>query len=74
MPLHSVNKTFKITVQGETIAQLFGNPMTATYNLNALSSGVAKQSILSKINKDKTNYPLETMEFWLKNHLSITET
>lgn len=63
MPLHSVNNTFKITVQGETIAQLFGNPMTATYNLNALSSGVAKQSILSKINKDKTNYPLETMEF-----------
>lgn len=63
MPLHSVNNTFKITVQGETIAQLFGNPMTATYNINALTSGVAKHSITSKINKGKVSYPIETMEF-----------
>jgi phosphoenolpyruvate carboxylase len=63
MPLHSVNNSFKITVQGETIAQLFGNPITATYNINALTSGVAKQSIQSKISHDETSYPLETMEF-----------
>ncbi|MGF1556159.1 phosphoenolpyruvate carboxylase [Paucihalobacter sp.] len=63
MPLHTVNNTIKITVQGETIAQLFGNPLTATYNLNALTSGVAKQTINSQISKNDVSYPLETMEF-----------
>lgn len=63
MPANTVNNTIKITVQGETIAQLFGNPLTATYNLNALASGVAKQSIESSIAKNDTNYPMEIMEF-----------
>lgn len=63
MPLNTVNGTIKITVQGETIAQLFGNPLTATYNLNALTSGVAKHSILSKHNSETNKYPLEIMEF-----------
>lgn len=30
MPANTVNNAIKITVQGETIAQLFGNPLTAT--------------------------------------------
>lgn len=63
MPTNTVNGTIKITVQGETVAQQFGNPLTATYNLNALTSGVAKQSIKSKINANETAYPYETMEF-----------
>lgn len=63
MPTNTVNGTVKITVQGETVAQQFGNPLTATYNLNALTSGVAKQSIKSKINANETAYPYETMEF-----------
>jgi phosphoenolpyruvate carboxylase len=63
MPLNTVNNTIKITVQGETIAQLFGNPLTATYNLNALTSGVAKHAINSQVMASKVNYPIETMEF-----------
>jgi phosphoenolpyruvate carboxylase len=63
MPLNTVNGTIKITVQGETIAQLFGNPLTATYNLNALTSGVAKHSILSKHYSETNKYPLEIMDF-----------
>jgi phosphoenolpyruvate carboxylase len=62
MPLNTVNGAIKITVQGETIAQLFGNPLTATYNLNALTSGVAKHSILSKHNAETSKYPLEIMD------------
>ncbi|PQV48912.1 phosphoenolpyruvate carboxylase type 1 [Jejuia pallidilutea] len=63
MPNNTVNGTIKITVQGETIAQLFGNPLTATYNLNALASGVAKQNIIGKHNFDAHNYPFEIMEY-----------
>lgn len=63
MPLNTVNGTIKITVQGESVAQLFGNPLTATYNLNALTSGVAKQTILSKSDVDRNIYQLEIMEF-----------
>lgn len=63
MPINTVNGTIKITVQGETISQLFGNPLTATYNLNALTSGVAKHSILSKYNAESHKYPVEIMDF-----------
>lgn len=78
MPTNTVNGTLKITVQGETIAQLFGNPLTATYNLNALASGVAKQTILSKHNKTLHNYPIEIMEYLsqqsLKHYRDLIET
>lgn len=63
MPLNTVNGTIKITVQGESIAQLFGNPMTATYNLNALTSGVAKQSIASKLNLNDQQYSFDIMDY-----------
>jgi phosphoenolpyruvate carboxylase len=63
MPTNTVNGNFKITVQGESVAQLFGNPLTATYNLNALSSGVAKQTINSKFNNNESTFPYETMQF-----------
>jgi len=66
MPLNTVNGTIKITVQGESIAQLFGNPMTATYNLNALTSGVAKQSFASKVIPNKQNYPFDIMDYLSK--------
>ena len=64
MPANTVNGSIKVTVQGESLAQLFGNPTTATYNINALTSGVAKQWI--KSNNQPTEpeaYPYETMEF-----------
>lgn len=63
MPVNTVNGTVKITIQGETISQLFGNPVTGTYNLNALASGVAKQSILSKYPIKNHNHPLDIMEY-----------
>ncbi|MDP2160215.1 MAG: phosphoenolpyruvate carboxylase [Flavobacterium sp.] len=63
MPLNTVNGTIKITVQGESIAQMFGNPMTATYNLNALTSGVAKQTIASKVSLDKNQYYFYIMDY-----------
>lgn len=63
MPLNTVNGTVKITVQGESVAQQFGNPLTATYNINSLASGVAKQNILSRANAIEEEYPYDTMEF-----------
>ena len=63
MPANTVNGTIKVTVQGESLAQLFGNPLTATYNINALASGVAKQILNSRENIEEYPYPYETMEF-----------
>lgn len=63
MPEKTVCGTLKITVQGESAAQLFGNPKTATYNLNALSSGVARHLIENQTKKETPQYPMESMEF-----------
>jgi len=63
MPENTISGIIKITVQGESVAQLFGNPLTATYNLNALSSGVARQTIKKTANASKTVFPIDTMEF-----------
>lgn len=63
MPQGTVCGTIKITVQGESVAQLFGNPMTAKYNLNALSSGTARHIVKKKADTPETIYPLQTMEF-----------
>lgn len=63
MPDGTVNGRIKITVQGESVAQLFGNPLTATYNLNALTSGVAKHLVHSSRNPKSGSLPLETMAF-----------
>jgi phosphoenolpyruvate carboxylase len=63
MPLKTVNGTIKITVQGESIAQQFGNPITATYNLNTMAAGAAKHTIGSNHNLDTNQYPLEIMDF-----------
>jgi phosphoenolpyruvate carboxylase len=61
-PPHTVGDDLKITVQGESIAQLFGNPLTATYHLNALTSGVAKQSMLSQFPTQRALNPFDIME------------
>lgn len=63
MPENTINGTVKITVQGESVAQLFGNPLTATYNLNALSSGVARHTIRKTAMPQEAVFPLDTMEF-----------
>lgn len=46
MPSGSVSGKIKLTVQGETIAQQFGNPENAVHNLEMLLSGVARQTAL----------------------------
>ncbi|MCU0357768.1 MAG: phosphoenolpyruvate carboxylase, partial [Cyclobacteriaceae bacterium] len=63
MPEETVSGTIKITVQGESVSQLFGNPMTASYNLNALASGVGRHVMnTGKKNKDKP-YPMDAMDY-----------
>lgn len=79
MPANTVNGTIKITVQGETVAQQFGNPLTAVYNLNALASGVAKQTILSKNEPSETHkFPFEVMDYLaqrsLEHYRALIET
>jgi len=79
MPANTVNGTIKITVQGETVAQQFGNPLTAVYNLNALASGVAKQTIISKGEQSETHkFPFEVMEILaqksLEHYRALIET
>ncbi|TAD85622.1 MAG: phosphoenolpyruvate carboxylase [Bacteroidetes bacterium] len=61
MPENTVCGTLKITVQGESVAQLFGNPMTAKYNINALSAGVAKHIVKNKRQQERPNYPETAM-------------
>jgi phosphoenolpyruvate carboxylase len=51
MPDGSVSGHFKMTVQGETIAQQYANPENAEYNLEMLLAGVARQSA---VNASKT--------------------
>jgi len=45
LPVGSLGGDIKLTEQGETIAQKFGNAATATYNLELLSAGVAATTI-----------------------------
>ena len=67
MPINTLNSHIKITVQGETVAQQFGNPLTATYNLNTIASGVARQTMFNKIGFGKINFPYDTMGFLAEN-------
>lgn len=69
MPVDSVNGKLKLTIQGESIAQQFGNLLTGTYNMEMLASGMAKHSMsFAKTKNIKVNN--ETLE-WLTNK-SIT--
>jgi phosphoenolpyruvate carboxylase len=60
MPHQSVCGKIKLTVQGESVAKLFGNPMTAKYNLSALAAGVATHLI--KNGQPSPTQPIEAME------------
>ena len=64
MPANTVDGQIKLTVQGESIAQQFGNKLTGTYNLEMLASGVARQTSCNPIDKIEKSYPYETIE-WL---------
>ncbi|MFD0835768.1 phosphoenolpyruvate carboxylase [Mariniflexile aquimaris] len=62
MPQNTVNGQIKLTIQGESIAQQFGNPLTATYNLNMLTSGVARQTMPAPANLKTEKYPAEILD------------
>ncbi len=63
MPEGTINGSIKITVQGETVAQQFGNPLTATYNINALTAGVARKLMEARVQKIIAEYPIGAMEY-----------
>ncbi|WP_340199619.1 phosphoenolpyruvate carboxylase [Ascidiimonas sp. W6] len=63
-PLGSVNGKIKLTIQGESISQQFGNLLTGTYNLEMLASGVALHSLPPAARTEENNYPIKTLE-WL---------
>lgn len=64
MPVGTVHGQIKLTTQGESIAQQFGNLLTATYNLEMLASGVARQTMHILKNKNEDLYPSKTID-WL---------
>ena len=62
MPSKSIDGGIKLTVQGESINKQFGNPMTATYNLEMLGSGVARQTMNKTIETKASKRPKEAVE------------
>lgn len=64
-PADSVNGKIKLTIQGESISQQFGNLLTGTYNLEMLASGVALHTLPPNENKED-DYPQKTLE-WLSS-------
>ncbi len=61
MPFGSVSGEVKFTVQGETIAQQFGNPVNATYNLEMTLAGVARQLMMAQKMESAPERPFEAM-------------
>jgi phosphoenolpyruvate carboxylase len=62
MPAGSVSGQIKITVQGETIAQQFANLKNATYNLEMLLAGTARQVMQNQNPKALPDSLAEAME------------
>lgn len=62
MPPGSVSGEIKITVQGETIAQQFANLKNATYNLEMLLAGTARQVMQAQDPKPLQPELFEAME------------
>jgi phosphoenolpyruvate carboxylase len=62
MPSKSVSGNIKLTIQGETISQQFANPLNATYNLEMLLSGTARQTMKGRINPKGSEFPFEILE------------
>jgi phosphoenolpyruvate carboxylase len=62
MPQYSLTGQIKLTVQGETIAQQFTNPLNATYNLEMLLAGTTLQTSYTTYLRKKRDYPFDTMK------------
>jgi phosphoenolpyruvate carboxylase len=62
MPSKAVSGNVKLTIQGETISQQLANPMNATYNLEMLLSGTARQTMRGRTTKKASTFPFEIVE------------
>lgn len=62
MPPNTVSGSIKLTVQGETISHQFANLLNATYNLEMLLSGTARQAMLNRNEKNEMDFPFEIIE------------
>ena len=62
MPPNAVSGSIKLTVQGETISHQFANLLNATYNLEMLLSGTARQAMLNRSNGKETDFPFVIVE------------
>jgi phosphoenolpyruvate carboxylase len=62
MPAGSLSGEMKLTVQGETIAQQFGNLLNGTYNFEMLLSGVALQTAYFEHSLLTENFPQEALQ------------
>lgn len=60
LPHGSLSGDIRLTEQGETIAQKFGNRNTATYNLELLLAGVTANTLRHQ-DRQKTPQPLEAL-------------
>ncbi len=74
MPTGSVDGSIKLTVQGESIAKQFGNPMTATYNLEMLGAGVARQTMDKSFDKKSKKRPLEAVEILAQKSKAVYQS
>lgn len=61
MPWGTLSGQIKLTVQGETIAQQYANLINATYNLEMLMAGVARQSMQPQLPGPPLEVPSEAM-------------
>lgn len=62
-PTGSVTGHMKLTVQGETIAQQYANLLNATYNLEMLVAGVARQTMRPQLEQAQpSSHPQEVIQ------------
>ena len=76
MPPGSVSGQIKMTVQGETIANLFANRLTATYNLEMFVAGTARQAMIDESEiKDEQRYKImdEIVDFTRETYRKLLE-
>jgi phosphoenolpyruvate carboxylase len=63
LPQNTLTGRIRLTEQGETIAQKYANPLTATYNLELLSAGVAWRTFRdNRVNGSTNNSAQENDE------------
>lgn len=68
LPEGSLNGLFRLTEQGESIAQKYANQITATYNLELLAAGVAATTLKHRAVADGRHEPLAAALDRLSDH------